>query len=490
MAGRANKNDAIHVAFTVDEGLLMQAVVAAHGMAARAAADERHVVHFVVPSEAAGKAQEAAQLLEQAHASLSCEVCTVPPELFARFEQAAATNHLPASSYSRLALCEMLPQVDRVIYLDADVCVLGSLAELWSTDLAGNYLAGVTDIFCGMVGDFRAQHEQAIGFAYERDYVGSGVLLMDLAAMRRDGLAERFMRELGRDYPFGDQDIFNVVCRGRIRLVPLRYYVPEHELRSGLLATRTCFPEHELAEVLQGGACVLHYIGREAKPWDYLQMRWAERWREDARAILPPEMLAAVEEQARAYARSLSYTGLLEQCRAAQSVWVYGFTQVARGLADRLAASGTCRVQGFFDQDPAKQGRGHKGAVCHDPAQISELVGPDDLLVIATQQNYGPVRKELRRRGLEPAHVARYQRKDAAYYRELLPEAYAYELDELRRALALDARPERAELGTLAREELAAELCSGRYPALEEEFCLREWLLGSQGGEAPWTSMS
>ena len=47
-----------------------------------------------------------------------------------------AGNHLPRSAYYRILLPNLLPEVDRVLYLDYDNLVLGDLTTLWHSDLA------------------------------------------------------------------------------------------------------------------------------------------------------------------------------------------------------------------------------------------------------------------------------------------------------------------------------------------------------------------
>ena len=50
------------------------------------------------------------------------------------------------NSYCRLFLDQILPEdVDRVLYLDSDVLILGDLQELWNIDLEGKCVAGVID---------------------------------------------------------------------------------------------------------------------------------------------------------------------------------------------------------------------------------------------------------------------------------------------------------------------------------------------------------
>ena len=56
-----------------------------------------------------------------------------------------AGNHLPRSAYYRILLPNLLPEVDRVLYLDYDTLVLGDLTTMWHSDLAGNFFGCIRD---------------------------------------------------------------------------------------------------------------------------------------------------------------------------------------------------------------------------------------------------------------------------------------------------------------------------------------------------------
>src|ERR1700739_1563744 len=66
-----------------------------------------------------------------------------PPNLLLPLE---ADAHYTIDTYTRLWVDEFFPErVDRVLYLDADIVVVGSIAPLWNTDLDGG-LMGAVDI--------------------------------------------------------------------------------------------------------------------------------------------------------------------------------------------------------------------------------------------------------------------------------------------------------------------------------------------------------
>lgn len=79
----------------------------------------------------------------------------------------------------RLYLDYALGLPGRVLYLDNDVICRNDLDVLWDTDLAGNEFAGVLDYYGSVLFRRNPPH---------RDYVNSGVLLMDLDLMSESGL--------------------------------------------------------------------------------------------------------------------------------------------------------------------------------------------------------------------------------------------------------------------------------------------------------------
>lgn len=55
-------------------------------------------------------------------------------------------NHLPISAFYRIFLPELLPNLDRILYLDADTLVINDLNPLWQTDLQGAFIGCVPDL--------------------------------------------------------------------------------------------------------------------------------------------------------------------------------------------------------------------------------------------------------------------------------------------------------------------------------------------------------
>ncbi len=126
----------------------------------------------------------------------------------------------PPSVWRRIFLPELIPDVDRVLYLDADTIAMDDLGPLWATDLGEGQLGAVTNVFQH---DHR-HHPAALGLAGPELYLNSGVLLMDLAQMRRRGTSAA-LRDvaLERSSALGwvDQDALSLVLgEERVALHP------------------------------------------------------------------------------------------------------------------------------------------------------------------------------------------------------------------------------------------------------------------------------
>lgn len=121
-------------------------------------------------------------------------------------------TRLPNVSGFRLALAEVLPDQDRVIYLDADTLVRASLRPLWEIDLGQRAVGAVKDAgFPWMATgiDWRRH-----GLRPENPYFNAGVLLISLEHWRlRDVGPEAFELLRHNDFRFGDQCALNVALQ-------------------------------------------------------------------------------------------------------------------------------------------------------------------------------------------------------------------------------------------------------------------------------------
>jgi len=174
-------------------------------------------------------------------------------------------GRIPRIMWYRVFLPERLPEIDRVLYLDADTLAMDSLRPLWETDLGDGYVAAVSGVF----EPHYADRPRALGLPEGQEYFNSGVLLFNLEAMRADRCTTRIVDfARGQDLLWPDQDALNVVLGGRrVHLHP----------RWNCMNSLFLFPQartvfgHQMVRDACRDPGILHFEGPDlAKPWHYL----------------------------------------------------------------------------------------------------------------------------------------------------------------------------------------------------------------------------
>jgi lipopolysaccharide biosynthesis glycosyltransferase len=130
-------------------------------------------------------------------------------------------GRISLATYYRLLLAEVLPAgTPRALYLDCDLVVAGDLARLFALEPGAHVLLAARDAGVPRFGAHpRPAALGARPFAPETPYFNAGVMLVDVAAWRRERVAERALEHATRhrrELRFWDQDGLNAVLAGRI----------------------------------------------------------------------------------------------------------------------------------------------------------------------------------------------------------------------------------------------------------------------------------
>ena len=170
--------------------------------------------------------------------------------------------HYTLDNWTRLWVQDFFPeQIERVLYLDSDIVITGSIAPLWRIDLDGALL-GVVDI----PGSDRGTSH--LGLSADAGYFNSGVLLIDLTQWRQTRALETVLNyieanpdKMMRDV---DQEALNACFHHRKKRLDYKWNAirPFFEEPSTLplpLAER---------EKVRKAARIIHFNG-SSKPWSY-----------------------------------------------------------------------------------------------------------------------------------------------------------------------------------------------------------------------------
>lgn len=207
-----------HIAFICDTAYVVPTCTAICSLVRSASADSLYDI-IVVTAELSDDARETISQCAGDRADI--RVVTGDMSKFAHLHIDTENSVRVASPAALLKfdLPYMLPELDKVLYLDSDIIVRGDLSKLFATDLAsGGYLiAAAADS-----GQIYFKHE----YVDRVDkYFNSGVMLMNLELMREENTPAALLEEKRANPQSNlmDQNVFNVVMNGRVRYLPPIY---------------------------------------------------------------------------------------------------------------------------------------------------------------------------------------------------------------------------------------------------------------------------
>ena len=175
---------------------------------------------------------------------------SIDENLFEVYKKIGTHSYISLSTYYRLKLASLLPDVDNILYLDCDVIINSNLAELLEIDISEYYAAGVKDIAVNSSGYVPKLEDGNL-------YFNAGVLYFNLDKIRKDNIESEFEKYTIENFDkirVGDQEIINVVCQGKIKELPSVWNV-----QSSNFVNRSDYTKNPN---------IVHYVGRN-KPWKF-----------------------------------------------------------------------------------------------------------------------------------------------------------------------------------------------------------------------------
>ena len=284
--------------FCFDENLIAPVQVTAASLVDSCVRDSLSCeIHCVCTKEAGSVETQLLQAVaaRDAQSTLSMHCIENP------YESSYEVRGISTGTYLRLALPELLPETDRILYMDADILVRESLRQLWETPMEGMALAAVKGaVNLSDKWEWNSRREYWHLLEGERgNYINAGVTLLHLAEIRRRGLKNTWDALARQKLYYQDQDILNITCKGAIRYLPLKYnrlaYMPEEEYHR-FVEEGLCTQE-EYRQAMESPA-IIHYAGD--KPWKRYDTNLGSLWWEYVNS--QPDLAGLFdEEKARRY---------------------------------------------------------------------------------------------------------------------------------------------------------------------------------------------
>lgn len=192
--------------------------------------------------------------------------------------------HLSIETYYRLFIPCILPQYDKILYLDSDMSILSDVAELYECDLGDYALGAAPDIPCYPL----EIHARELGGLDCTKTFNAGVLVIHTRKFEENRVRERCLELLEQDYQrkvrrlyFADQDALNIVLYENYYILDKKWnYQPQY-----LWRVQEVFEEFRQEYVAdQENVAVMHFAGTR-KPWNYPELPQSDIFWKYAREI-------------------------------------------------------------------------------------------------------------------------------------------------------------------------------------------------------------
>ena len=189
-------------------------------------------------------------------------------------------DYYSKTTYYRLFIAEMYPELRKAVYIDSDTVVQGDISHLYDTEIGDSYVGACHEQAMVQEDVYGTYVETVMGIS-RRLFFNAGLLLINCEAFRKHAVLDRFISLL-HVYNFSvtqDEDYLNVICRDHVFWLDDRWNTE--------IFGNIGFP---IAE-----AHVLHYI-MTSKPWHYADCRHGDIfWKYAAETPVYSEILSVLE---------------------------------------------------------------------------------------------------------------------------------------------------------------------------------------------------
>lgn len=319
-------------------------------------------------------------------------------------------QNISKPTYYRLLIPMIFSEYDKCIYLDGDTLCCRDIYELYKIEM-DNYL-----LAAGMGTNLpfnESYWANILELPNAVHYINAGVLLINLKQMRTENKVEEFLECSKRTLPCQDQDILNICCYGRIKILPLKYNIYSNAFNMPMELLLSRFTKTEIREALSSPA-IIHYPGEFAKPWNNLYCVKGDWWWNYAERVFNDDIICEKRKKAIERMERYNYHILFKKIEYSSKVVIFGFSEVGQRFCDEVNEKYPEKIVCFCDNSKEKSTQTYRGYKVEQLDTI-KMQYPSALIVITSQNYSDEIEKQLLKEKFDSANIAIYRKKTWNY---------------------------------------------------------------------------
>ena len=252
-------NKQIPIFYACDDKFVKYTIVSLTSIKENASRERQYHV-YVLYTDISEEMKNKLYALEDENFKISFENVSEQLELISK--RLPLRHYYSKTTYYRLFIASMFPEIDKAIYIDSDTIVLDDISRLYDTEIGENLLGACHEQAMEQVDVYGTYAETVVGVS-RNEFFNAGILLLNTREFRCTHVLDKFIYYLGV-YDFivtQDEDYLNLVCKGRVHWLDQKWNT---ELVEAFKY------DYDICD-----ASILHYI-MVNKPWHYQKCRGAD----------------------------------------------------------------------------------------------------------------------------------------------------------------------------------------------------------------------
>ena len=208
-------NNAVEIAFILDEGFVIPTSVAITSLVKNKNKDTNYNIYLIASNLSDYSIDK---FYKYSSKSIAINIIKSDSIKYKNYHQFDSKKPCCASisALLKFELPNLLPDLDKILYLDGDIIVKKDLSILYKTNLDDNYAAVVKDSGC-------IYYHSSESIKNLKNYFNSGVMLLNLKKMREHNMPEKLLdaKRNSSDMSLMDQNIFNILFENHVKFMDI-----------------------------------------------------------------------------------------------------------------------------------------------------------------------------------------------------------------------------------------------------------------------------